>query len=282
MILAGILPPLGWGINSSLIGHSSKKIGSLATGLGVQTLGLVFTLALFLVFPNFNLPHSTWLQLLFNGVMGGMLFWSLCHIFSIAPASVVTPIIASWTIIAALLGIIFFGEPISALKLLAIPVVALGIIFLTLDLETLRRRKVKIITPGTGLAVLLAFAFGLNAFISTYVIKEIGWLSASADIRIITVLVMVAILASQGKTKSLGGASLKSRLVWVIAALDVLAFSSFNLALISTSLSLVSILAALGPLVTAATSVVFFKERLTLVQAFGAIIAVSGVVLFQV
>lgn len=282
MIFASLLPPLGWGVNSSLIGHSSKKIGALATGIGAQFLSLIITLTLFIFFPGLNLPSHTWLHLVFNGVMGGILFWTLCHIFSIAPASVVTPIIASWTIIAALFGVLLLGDPFSSLKLLAIAIVLTGIAFLTLDFSTLLKKKFKIITPGTGIAVLLALGLGANSFVSTYVIKEIGWLSATTEIRLITVITMVILLASQRKLGKIGDIPLRSGILWTIAALDVIAFSSFNLALLSTNLSLVSILAALGPLVTAATSILFFKERPSLTQVFGAVTAVTGVVLFQI
>lgn len=282
MILASLLVPLGWGINSSLIGHTSKKIGAMATGLGAQTLGLVLTLLLFLLFPGFTLPHNTWGFLLFNGVMGGFLFWLLCYVFSIAPASVVTPIIAIWTIIATLFGVIFLGEPFSLLKLVSIAIVALGIVLLTFDLEILKKRKIKMITPGTGIAVLLSFGLGLNAFISTFVVREVGWLSATAGIRVISVITILAVVAFQGRLQGLGKLSLKSRYVWVVAALDVLAFSSFNIALSSSNLSLVTILAALGPLVTAVTSIIFFKERPTLIQGIGGVTAVLGVVLFQI
>lgn len=282
MFFFGLLPSLGWGINSSLIGYSSKKIGPLATGLGAQFVGLGLTLALFLFFPQAVLPQHTWLALVFNGVMGALLFWGLCHIFSLAPVSVVTPIIASWTIIAAILGIVLLGDPFSTLKLAAILIVGVGIIFLTCDPKTLRRKRVEIITPGTGMAIFLAFGLGVNSFISAFVIKEIGWLSATVGIRIITVMVLGWILLLRRRSDVLVAVKAGYWPVWVIGLLDVVAFSSFNIAITSMNFSLAVILAALGPLVTIATSVSFFKERPTIVQALGAVMAVAGVVLFQV
>jgi drug/metabolite transporter (DMT)-like permease len=141
-ITAGLVAMLCWGIADFVQALIVKKIGTeksfLMSGLG----GLFLSLILFLGYLKFggSIPLN-------NTLLGILLVASLIQTFGSyfffrafekGEVSIVAPISGTYSLITVVLAVLFLGEILSLVKVIAIAFIIIGVMLVSTDISKLR------------------------------------------------------------------------------------------------------------------------------------------------
>jgi len=194
---------------------------------------------------------------------------------SLGKLGVVTPIAASGVAVPVIVGIIG-GDTLATLVAIGLALAVAGIILSSIEgsEEELHEDK----AGGrrvVGIALLAALGLG-----SYFVFAEVAYEESVAWTlvfgRLIAVPVLLAVVLARRVTMPSG----RDRGLAVSGGLfDVSATALVGLALAGGALSIVAVLSSLYPVVTIFLAFLILRERLRPVQALGALLALSGVIL---
>lgn len=279
-IFWGLVASGSWGINNVFVASISRKHGPFITGLTVQFFALLLTLIFLTPSAAFRFPVASRIPLIISGILSGILYYGFCLALTRGQASIVTPINQTWIVFASLLGFIFFHDTVSPAKILALPLVLIGIIFLSLDLKAVGRVGLQKLVPGALLAIVIAIGFSVTQFLNTIGTREIGAVPTVTIVRILTVITLLATLPLTHKKLSFERPFVAK--TFGSSILDTVAFTAFNLAVVSGRFSALSLLQGLTPIVSIVGARLFLEERLTNIQKLAALGTIAGVCLFQV
>jgi len=275
--IASLISVLGYSLISIYIGRVGQKYGAFWTGFWIQILGLPLTL---LFLPIFGLKLSWGIYLLpiaIFGIFMSFVFILYCKVLSIGPVSIVQAISKLGVLITFLLAIIFFHETVTLFRILGGILIIAGAIMVSVDVKSLANKKIKLLTKAVPLALLQAVASGILFVILGIGVKYFDGFSTSVGTRLFTVPTFIFISLTQTSSKKLHiGSSWK--ILFFIAFLDVVSFILYNLSVQTYQISFASIMQGTIPVATAIISYLFFKERLSLSQRVGILIAVLGAI----
>jgi drug/metabolite transporter (DMT)-like permease len=309
--LAALLTAVFWTITALAFEAASKKIGSMIVNILRLIVGFVFLSIFAWFYRGYLLPVDatarTWMILALSGLIG-FTFGDLClfQSFVVIGARVSMLLMALAPPITALISWIILGEQMTGKSWLGMIITITGIALVVLKREDTPkipegRRKFRFNYPIWGILLGLGGAFGQGLGL---VLSKLGMQDsisvaagrfhriaqsydpfASAQIRVIAGIAGFAILFTiLGMWKSTFQAISNHKAVFQLslgAFFGPFLGVSFSLLAVQlTNTGIAATIMAIVPVLIIPPSIILFKEKVTLKEVIGAILAVGGVALF--
>jgi drug/metabolite transporter (DMT)-like permease len=287
---AGLATALCWTATAMSFQYASRRIGSVSVNL----IRLVFAFVFYLLYCKFFLGHwlpfdapvKAWIYLSISGLIGfvfGDFFLFKSYEYISSKISMLIMTLAPP--VAALLGWFMMAEPFTWLNGLGMILVLSGVSMVILKKDRQNGEK-KMRYPLKG--ILFAFGGAVGQGVGA-VFSKIGMGNydpfASSQIRVITgmvgFIIMISVLG-RWKITAKGLADRKVSRALVIGSFfgPFLGVSLGMVAFKNTSLGIASTLMATVPVFILLPSHILFKEKLTINEILGALVAVAGIVVF--
>jgi drug/metabolite transporter (DMT)-like permease len=270
-----LLAALCWGSADFIGGIVSRRNAIPGVMLTVLGVGLAAALAFVLVTSE-PLPST---RAIAFAVIGGTIGSAGLTLFylamSLGKLGVVTPIAASGVAVPVIVGIIG-GDSLATMVAVGLALAVTGIIFSSIEgsEEELHEDKAG---GRRVVAIALLAALGLGSY---FVFAKVAYEESVAWTLVFGRVVAVPVLLAAVVARHVRMPSGRDRGLAVGGGLfDVSATALVGLALAGGALSIVAVLSSLYPVVTIFLAFLILRERLRPVQALGALLALSGVVL---
>ena len=294
--LAALLTAVFWTITALAFASASKKIGSMIVNLLRLIVGFLF-LTIFVYFYRgqwlpLDATPQAWFYLTLSGLIG-FVFGDLClfQAFVVIGPRVSMLLMALSPPITAFIGWIVLGETLSSMSWAGMILTISGIALVVLKRHSPTEnegsfRKVKLNYPVWGILLGVGGALGQAAGL---VLSKVGMKDydtfAATQIRVITGIIGFSIIFT-----ILGFWKEAFRAMTYRKPMLQLSLGAFFGPFLGVSFSLISIkyadtgiaatIMALVPVMIIPPSMILYKEKVTMKEIIGAIIAVSGVALF--
>jgi drug/metabolite transporter (DMT)-like permease len=293
---AALLTAVFWTITALAFEAASRRIGSMAVNILRLIVGFCF-LSLFLffyrgvLFPVDASPHA-WLYLTLSGLIG-FVFGDLClfQAFVVVGARISMLLMALAPPMTAFIGYFVLGETLSWKSWIGMILTISGIALVVLKRHTAEEsnggfRKVRFNYPLWGILLGLGGAAGQAVGL---VLSKIGMQGydtfASTQIRVIAGIIGFAMLFTFVGSWKNAFRALKQRKPMLQLSLGAFfgPFLGVSFSLISIKYAdtgIASTIMAIVPVLIIPPSMILYKEKVTLKEAAGAVVAVSGVAMF--
>lgn len=290
--VAGLATAICWTATAMSFQVATRRIGSVSVNL----IRLVFAFLFYVVYTRvfmgqwlpMDAPAKAWIYLSISGLIGFVLGdFFLFKSYEFVSSKISMLIMTMAPPVAALLGWFMMDEPFSAMNILGMVLVIAGVslVILKKDVEN-GIKKSRYPLKGILFAFGGAVGQGVGAVFSKIGMGEYDAF-ASSQIRVITGIVGFALLISlTGRWKGVTRGFVDKK------ALKTLTIGSFfgpflgvSLGMIAfkyTSVGIASTLMATVPVFILLPSHIILKEKLTLNEVLGALIAVAGIAIFFV
>jgi drug/metabolite transporter (DMT)-like permease len=280
-VFFGIVTMLSWGVGDFFVARAVRKSRIFLTFFWSQIVSLLFTLLIavaFLPFPKISLMDLTWVIVLsFLGVAGIISFYRGIKFSAI---SIVSPIAASSSIIAVLIGVFFLNESLRNMQYFGISLTILGAILVSLRFQSLKGIKIKTLSSGVKYGIFTMFAFGISYVLFDVLISSLGWFYPVLLTRI--GMVIIAGIYSVAAKKKLDYPHSTKYLVLAVGILEAIAFLSIGLGISGDHTAIIAPVASAFPAITIILARIFFKEMMELNQKLGVIAVLSGLILLAI
>ena len=293
---ASLLTAIFWTITALSFEAAGKRIGSLAVNILRLIVGFVFLSIFTWYYRGYLLPVDadarTWFYLVLSGLFGFVL-GDLClfQSFVVIGARISMLIMALSPPMTAFIGWIILGEKMAPLSWAGMILTITGIALVVLKREdhpdaTITRKKFRFNYPVWGILLGLGGALGqaVGLVLSKFAMNGYSPF-ASSQIRILAGIAgFLVVFLVTGKWGNIFRAFTDKK---ALSQLSLGAFFgpflgvSFSLISVSlTSTGIASTIMALVPVLIIIPSVILFREKVTLKEVAGALLAVGGVALF--
>jgi uncharacterized membrane protein len=262
---------VAWGAGDFLGGRTSRSLHVL-TVLAISMVAGLAAVAVWAVLSGDAVPGAADLASAAGaGIAGAAGLAALYRGMAIGAMGIVAPISALSPVVPLVVGLAR-GERPSALQFFGIAVALGGVLLVSREPAGVGRRT----AAGTGLALLAATGFGLYfVLLDDAADASVPWAVTAARTTSVALAIPVALLV--GATLRPSRAALPALVA--IGLFDVGANVLFGLATTRGLLSVVSVLAALYPVVTVLLARLVLGERLGPVQRAGGAAALAGAAL---
>lgn len=288
-VLAGLGGMLGWGLADFFAKKTIDQIGDSLTLVWGHIFGtiilFIFTIYRFpqgeVSFSGLNSVH-TWFGLIGFGILQAAVYFFFYKGFGKGQVTLLAPVFASFSGITALLSILIFKEPVTTGLLVVLAVIFLGILMISLDLESFKSRKISFShIPGlkeVALATLMASLW--NLFWDRF-LGGADWFTYTTLMYLFMTLVILAYVV----TKNIKMSGIPPRM-WkflvFIGAGEAVAHLAIGVGYSTTSLtSIVALLSGAFSLPTVILAYIFLKERVSTVQILGGFSVIAGIALLS-
>lgn len=279
-LLISVFVMVSWGIIGILVAKISRAVGALAAGFSIMLSALLLTIFIWPIF--FSIPNViNWKAFIMLGVLGGGVYALYCRLLRTNKVSIIVPITSTWAFISAGLGIFFLHESVSLLKILSMVLVIFGIVALSINWSSARKKILSLFSFETALALLAALGWGLYFFFLSPISKQTGWFLTTLLTRIFVTLTLFLLFLPQLRRKAVFLKKIPWKVLLSAAVLDVFAFTGFNLALSKYEVSFVSVIASASPLITVVLAAVLLKEKTIFIQKVGIALVLIGIIGLQ-
>lgn len=284
---AALLTAIFWTVTALAFESAGKRVGSLAVNLLRLCIGFLFLSLFSLIFRGMLFPldatPQAWIWLSLSGLVG-LLFGDqlLFRAFVMIGARISMLIMASVPPITALIGWVVMGESLSSLDIIGMAITILGISMVVLERNP-EQNQFKLSHPISG--VLFAFGGAIGQAVGL-VLSKYGMGSydvfAATQIRIWAAIIGFSLLFFFIRAWPRVGSAIRNR-----GAMSRITLGAFFGPFLGVAFSLLSIqytttgvastIMAIVPVLIIPPAVILFKEKVTLKEVFGAMIAVMGV-----
>jgi len=269
----------GWGIYDFFAGVYSKKIGPYKTFFWSQSAGLLFVLLLISVFTTtLSIPVLAIILLPIAA-----LFYSLGYLFfmkgfEIGNISIVAAIMNLWAVFTMLIAFIFMGQRLSTVQSMGVLMIVSGATLASLNWRDIKNRNFQL-SSGVKETVIGAFFFGAFWNISEVISEKVGWLLTTVFVKIGIILFLLLVSFLMKREIYLTKVSAKTKLMLVLMGiLEAGAVAIVNFGLTIGDAILITPIASALSVVTITMAIIFLKDKVTKLQGFGIITAVSGII----
>ncbi len=287
--LAALVTAVSWTISATLFDQVSKKAGTFAVNFIKVAFALIF-ISTFLFFrgdgaiPS-NITIDGWMWLSLSGITGfiiGDLF--LFQAFIMIGARVSMVIFALAPSLTAAAGFLIFDEKLPPLAITGMTVTLSGIILVVISRPSNNGYTIKAKPAGIFYAFLATICQA-----SGYLLSKQGMLYTdpvrATQIRLLASLIGFTILMLIMRNSKLILSALKDR--YVLSRLTSASFfgpffgvSLSMYAIHNASAGIVSTIMSITPVLLIIPAVFILKERITILEIAGAVLAVTGSALF--
>ncbi len=302
---AALLTAVFWTITAIAFESAGKKVGSLSTNLIRLFMAFIFIGIYSQVtrgsFIPFDASAHNWIWLSLSGFVGFVIGDLLLFEAYVVIGSRISMLIMSLTPpITAFFGWLLMGEILTPQNLLGMFLTILGIMIVILDRKSKtqntkenparpaggKRNKIKLSYPILGILLAFGGAVGQGAglVLSKYGMQDFDPFAAT-QIRVITGFVGFTIIFVFMRRWKKVIEAVKNK-----DAMKRLSIGAFFGPFLGVSFSLLSVkhtttgvastIMAIVPVLIIPPALIFFKEKITLKEVIGSIIAVGGVALF--
>lgn len=295
---AALLTAVFWTITAIAFESAGKKVGSLSTNLLRLFMAFIFIGIYSQVtrgsFIPFDASAHNWIWLSLSGFVGFVIGDLLLFEAYVVIGSRISMLIMSLTPpITAFFGWLLMDEILTPQNLLGMFLTIMGIMIVVLDRKSKtqntkenKRNKIKLSYPILGILLAFGGAIGQGAglVLSKYGMQDFDPFAAT-QIRVITGFVGFAIIFVFMRRWKKVIEAVKNR-----DAMKRLSIGAFFGPFLGVSFSLLSVkhtttgvastIMAIVPVLIIPPALIFFKEKITLKEVIGSIIAVGGVALF--
>ncbi len=279
-ILAGLGGMFGWGTSDFFAGLFSKKIGHFKTFFWSQFAGLISALILVYFFTlNLSLPPLIVVLLPLAAIFYTIAYLLFYRGFEIGNVSVISATINLWPVFTIFLAFIFLGQRLSMLQTAGVFLIIVGVTLAALKWNDISERSIKLFS-GVKETVVAAFIFGIFWNLSEVISEGIGWLSTTIFVKtgVILLLLFFSLLAK--RRLDVPKISTRAKLtVALVGILEAAAVVSVNYGLTVGDVILVTPISSALSIVTITMAIMFLKEKVTKIQAFGIVLALTGIIL---
>ncbi|OGK25818.1 hypothetical protein A3A46_00185 [Candidatus Roizmanbacteria bacterium RIFCSPLOWO2_01_FULL_37_13] len=278
-LILSVIPMFSWGLIAILAAKLSRKVGGFNSGFLIQLFAFLGTLLISPLF--FSIPGKiNWLGLIIQGLLGAGTYIIYCKALEKGKVPIIVPIVSAWALISAVLGIVFLGEPIYLLKAVSIFIITLGIIILTINWNQIKRNQLNLFNPGVVFALMVAVGWGFSFFYLGSLSRQMGWFFTTVGTRMFVMIsFFLGYISITNRTNMFQNVPWK--VLFPIAALDVVAFTTYNLAVSRYDVSYVSVISSASPLVAVILGEFLLKEKTSLLQKLGIVIIIVGIIGLQ-
>ena len=293
--IAALLTAVFWTITALSFEAASKRIGSLAVNLLRLIVGFAFLCVFTYIYRGLFLPVDadlrTWLWLILSGLFG-FVFGDLClfQAFVVVGARISMLIMALAPPMTALISWIILGETLTLWNFIGMVVTISGIamVVLTRDGEENAegiRGRLKFNFPVWGLLLALGGAVGQSAGL---VLSKLGMRDydpfASAQIRVITGIIGFSVIVTlMRQWRELYKATkMRTPMLQLTTGAFFGPFLGVSFSLLAVqhaNTGVAATLMAIVPVLIIPPALFMKKEKVTLKEVIGAIVAVTGVAL---
>lgn len=280
-VLFGLAAMASWGVSDYFVVRPVREAGVSRTFLWNQLTGLPLMLGVFLIFGDFT-PLSIDSALLIAGagacgMLGSIMFYRGMDVGNV---SVVTPIVAAWSVVTAIGGVMILGETLGALQTAGIILAVGGTVLVSLRIADIRSASSSELAKGAEHAAAAMALFGFQFIFLDMLSHRIDWLEAIVLTKafIAAAAIIWFPIAKRGRWAFPEGAY---PAIIMIALFEVLGFMAYGGGISMAQSSIVAPVSATHPLVTIALAVVFLRERLEPNQALGVLCVVGGLVMLS-
>ena len=284
-ILAGLGGMLGWGIADFFAKKTIDQIGdvaSLAWGhiFGTATLLLMMLYNLFVLKKVIILPSDfrLWLGLILFGVGQAVVYLFLYKGFGKGQLTLLSPVFATFSGVAALISIFIFGEMVGGYLLFSLAIIFVGILLMNIDIGALKSTNISFLrVSGFGDVMIATLLAGLwTAFWGKF-IGGADWLSYTFFMYTSMTITIIIISKLQKVSLLVNNNKLWKFLVF-IGLFETGAYLSIGLGYSFTSrISIIALLSSAFSLPAIILSYIFLKERVTAIQAIGVAVIIVGI-----
>jgi drug/metabolite transporter (DMT)-like permease len=278
-VIFGLAAALGWGCSDLLAAIGSRRMGSRATVMVAQIVGLLcFGLLWLVTTPEWGVPARDVAILLGSGCFAGIAYFTAYRGLELGPVALVSPIASAFAAVTVLLAVVVLGESLGPILLSGVVLTIVGVVLASTDL---RRFEVEAKRHRRGLPYAFAamVGFGVAAFVSGSLAKDYGWLPPVALSRVGSVILITAVtLAMRGRERE-GMRRISPRNLGIAAAAgvtDIIGVVAYSR---GSELGLISIVAAVSAtftLIPVAGGILLFSERPAPNQLVGLVLVVGG------
>lgn len=295
---AALLTAVFWTITAIAFESAGKKVGSLSTNLIRLFLAFIFIGTYSQITRGSFIPLDAslhnWMWLSLSGLVGFVIGDLLLFEAYVVIGSRISMLIMSLTPpITAFFGWLILGEVLSPRNMLGMILTLFGIMLVVIDRksksknpEEKKNKRIKLSYPIAGILLAFGGAVGQGGGL---VLSKLGMQDfdpfAATQIRVITGFVGFAILFVFMKRWKKVIEAIKNR-----DAMKRLSIGAFFGPFLGVSFSLLSVqhtttgvastIMAIVPVLIIPPAVIFFKEKITIKEVIGSLIAVGGVILF--
>jgi drug/metabolite transporter (DMT)-like permease len=285
--LAALLTTFFWTFTALAFEAAGKRVGSLVVNLLRLAIGLslltIFTKIVRGTFLPFDATGHAWLWLSLSGVVG--LVWGdflLFRAFIVLGARISMLIMASVPPLTALAGWLILGETLLLHQWLGMALTVSGISLVILQ-RAPGQTQVTLSKPLSGVLLALGGALGqaVGLVLSKYGMGEYNAFAATQIRLIAGLLGFVLLFCMLRRWGRLVPAIKNKRVIGNItigATFGPFLGVSFSLVAVQfTAAGIAATIMAIVPILIIAPAAIIFKERVTLKEIIGAVIAVAGV-----
>lgn len=281
-IAFGLLAMASWGLSDFFVVRPVREAGIERTFLWNQLSGLPLMLAAFLIFGRPMSPDWADIALIAAagacGILGSVFFY---RGMGVGNVSVITPIVAAWSVVTAIGGVLFLGETLSAIQALGIVLAIGGTALVSLRIGDIRKARLGNLSKGAEFAAVAMLAYGLQFVFLDILSHRLDWLEALALTKAFVVVASAAFFGlSAGRRIGFPAAVFPS--IVLIAVFEVLGFLAYGGGISLLESAVVAPVSATHPIVTVILAVVLLGERPEPNQIAGFLAAVVGLALLSV
>ena len=274
------------GIGDYLAKLASVRIGSTKTSFYVRFLGLIppgLVIIFQVVFKSLDYAAIDLGSLLIFGTMIGVLISIIYLVYykglEIGSVSIVTTVTSAWFAVSVILAVIFLRETPTALQVLVISTILVGIGTLS-DFRSVSFHQIfsSDRTSGFSHAVFCMFTLGTVTVLAKPMIEAGGPFLGSAYTHMLSSVFLFLIIRWRGISL---GFTIKDNLKYVVGAafFDATGIMLFFMALLISPITLVTPIMAAHPLATMTCARLFDKERTSAIQNVGIFLTLGGIIL---
>lgn len=272
-----MLSAAGFGVSESLAKWSIDRAGHHRSLIYIQGWGILFLLLpLYPAGFPLRLVLVHWKLLISLGILNLVANYSLFYGLRLGQLSVVSPVVATFSVYTVALSCIYLGERPSFFQWIGIGTAITGILAIASHFRQVQSSPMWGLLPGVGAGLLSAVSFGVQFFLFKYAVDDLGPILPILIFRAMTVAVLLM------------DAGVRNTPVWIsdrrpVAALfvaggfDALAYFLYNSGIQREYASLVVTMCGIYPAFTILLAQLFLRERLTRFQWGGAVLILAGI-----
>jgi drug/metabolite transporter (DMT)-like permease len=280
-VIFGLAAALGWGCSDLLAAIGSRRMGSRATVMVAQIVGLLcFGILWLMTSPEWRVPARDVVILLGSGCFAGIAYFTAYRGLELGPVALVSPIASAFAAVTVLLAVVLLGESLGPVLLSGVVLTIVGVVLASTDL---RRFEVEAKRHRRGLPYAFAamVGFGVAAFVSGSLAKNYGWLPPVALSRVGSLVLISAVtLAMQGRNgERMQRISLQNLGIAAAAGFtDIVGVAAYSRGSEVGLISIVAAVSATFTLIPVAGGILLFSERPAPNQLLGLVLVIGGLV----